>query len=234
MKILAIDTSAGPSSAAVLDGETLLVEFFLNTRQTHSQTLLTLVDGVLRCTQTELGEIGLFAVSAGPGSFTGVRIGVSCVKGLAFPRGTLCAGVSTLEAMAWNFYGIPGTVCAVMDARCGQVYNAVFASGEDGFCRLTEDRALSMEALAQECRAYPGPLYLVGDGALLCHQQENFQALGAKLPPQPARFQRAAGVAMAALRMQREGSAVPPERLMPVYLRLPQAERELRQRLAGK
>ena len=131
MKILAVDSSAIPASAAVWEDGRLLGEFYSNTRQTHSQTLLPMVENLLKCTQTALNEIDLFAVSAGPGSFTGVRIGVACVKGLAMPEDKPCAGVSTLEAIAWNLAHLRGTICAVMDARCQQVYNAVFeADGE--------------------------------------------------------------------------------------------------------
>ena len=126
MKILALDSSAVSASAAVLDDDKVLGEFFINTKQTHSQTLMPMVQQVLIQTKTSLEEIDLFAVSAGPGSFTGVRIGVACVKGMAFAQNKPCIGVSTLEAMAYPLSMLNGIICAVMDARCQQVYHALF------------------------------------------------------------------------------------------------------------
>lgn len=234
MKILALDSTATPASAALVEDGKLLGEFFINTRQTHSQTLLPMAESVLRCTETEINDIGLFAVSAGPGSFTGVRIGVACVKGLAMPGAVPCAGVSTLEAMAYNLAHLDAVICAVMDARCGQVYNAVFSSDGETVSRITEDRALSISDLAAECEKYKKPLYLVGDGANLCYNKGGFQALGAKLPPQPLLYQRAFGVAQAALAAFLRGDAVTPAALAPIYLRIPQAERELKRRMAKK
>lgn len=121
MKILALDSSAVSASAAVLDDDKVLGEFFINTKQTHSQTLMPMVQQVLTQTKTSLEEMDLFAVSAGPGSFTGVRIGVACVKGMAFAQNKPCIGVSTLEAMAYPLSMLNGIICAVMDARCQQV-----------------------------------------------------------------------------------------------------------------
>ena len=137
MRILAIDSSAGAASAAIWEDGSLLGEFFTNTRLTHSQTLMPMIGGVLDCARVPLESIDLFAVSAGPGSFTGVRIGVASIKGLAMAQGKPCAGVSTLEAMARNLAHLEGLVCAVMDARCGQVYNALFLAERGTLTRLT-------------------------------------------------------------------------------------------------
>ena len=230
MKILAVDSSAIPASAAVWEDGRLLGEFYSNTRQTHSQTLLPMVENLLKCTQTALNEIDLFAVSAGPGSFTGVRIGVACVKGLAMPEDKPCAGVSTLEAIAWNLAHLRGTICAVMDARCQQVYNAVFEADGESLRRLTPDRAIAIKDLAQEASGWEAPIYLVGDGAKLCHGSPEFSQLGAKLPPEHLLYQRASGVIAAALHTQPVSCA----QLAPVYLRMPQAERELRRKGAPR
>lgn len=230
MKILAVDSSAIPASAAVWEDGRLLGEFYSNTRQTHSQTLLPMVENLLKCTQTALNEIDLFAVSAGPGSFTGVRIGVACIKGLAMPEDKPCAGVSTLEAIAWNLAHLRGTICAVMDARCQQVYNAVFEADGESLRRLTPDRAIAIKDLAQEASGWKSPIYLVGDGAKLCHGSPEFSQLGAKLPPEHLQYQRASGVIAAALRSQPVSCA----QLAPVYLRMPQAERELRRKGASR
>ncbi|MBE6829198.1 MAG: tRNA (adenosine(37)-N6)-threonylcarbamoyltransferase complex dimerization subunit type 1 TsaB [Ruminococcaceae bacterium] len=234
MRILAIDSSATAASAALLDDDRLLGEFYINTRLTHSQTLMPMIDHLLQCTRTELGNVDLFAVSAGPGSFTGVRIGVASIKGLAMAQNKPCAGVSALEAMAQNLAHMDCTVCAVMDARCGQVYNAIFSAHENSVERITPDRALSIEDLAQECENYTKPIFLVGDGAKLCYNNERFKSLNAVLPPEHLLYQRAWGVAKSAQKVYEQGGAVSPAALMPIYLRPPQAERELKKRIKGE
>ena len=228
MLILAMDSSATPASAALLEDDKILSEFYIHTKQTHSQTLMPMVEAVLKLSGKTLDDLNCIAVSAGPGSFTGVRIGVSCVKGLAMTRNIPCAGVSTLRAMAENAKGMSGVVCAVMDARCGQVYNAMFRVEGDTVERISEDRALPISELAEECAAYGEKLLLVGDGAELCYK--TFAAFGAKLLQPQLRFQRASGVAYAAKALYESGETVTPDALMPVYLRLPQAERELKKK----
>jgi tRNA threonylcarbamoyladenosine biosynthesis protein TsaB len=232
MRILAIDSSAISASAAVMEDDRLLGEFFINTRQTHNQTLMPMVESVLKCTNVPLSSIDLFAVSAGPGSFTGVRIGVACVKGMAMPEKKPCAGVSTLEAIAYNLAHLNAIVCAVMDARCGQVYNAVFSANGGNLQRITEDRAISIEDLTKECKSigekYTKPLFLVGDGAKLCYNTSGFHELSAVLPPEHLLYQRAFGVAKSAADLYAQDKTVTPAALAPIYLRLPQAERELK------
>jgi tRNA threonylcarbamoyladenosine biosynthesis protein TsaB len=234
MRILAIDSSAISASAAVVEDDKLLGEFYINTRQTHSQTLMPMVEQVLKCTCVPLNSIDLFAVSAGPGSFTGVRIGVACIKGMAMADKKPCAGVSTLEAIAQNLAHMDAIVCAVMDARCGQVYNAVFTANGGKLQRITEDRAISIEDLTKECKTigekYSKPLFLVGDGAKLCYNTTGFHELNASLPPEHLLNQRAFGVAQSALALSEQGKTVTPAALAPIYLRMPQAERELRKR----
>ena len=229
MLILAIESSASPASVAVLEEDKLLGEFFLNTKQTHSQTLLPMVRNLLDSLGKTCADVDVMAVTNGPGSFTGVRIGVSCVKGLAMPNDTPCCGVSTLEAIAMPGRYYEGCViCAVMDARCGQVYNALFQVKNGTLQRLTTDRALSIAELSQECEAYGGKLILFGDGAALCY--ESFQTWGARISPPELRFQRASSVALLALESAKTEKTVTPQALAPSYLRLPQAERELRKR----
>ncbi|MCF2652038.1 tRNA (adenosine(37)-N6)-threonylcarbamoyltransferase complex dimerization subunit type 1 TsaB [Anaeromassilibacillus senegalensis] len=228
MLILALDSSASPASAALLEDGKILSEFYINTKQTHSQTLMPMAEAVLRLSAKTLDDVDCLAVSAGPGSFTGVRIGVSCVKGLAMARNIPCAGVSTLRAMAENARGMDGIVCAVMDARCGQVYNALFRVENGEIERLCADRALPISELYAECKAYGDKLLLVGDGAALCHK--TFSAFGARLLQPQQQFQRASGVAIAAQEQLCAGQTVTPDALMPIYLRLPQAERELKKK----
>lgn len=232
MLILALDSSAAPASVALLEDGKILSEFYINTKQTHSQTLMPMVESVLKLTNKTLDDVTCMAVSAGPGSFTGVRIGVSCVKGLSMTRNIPCAGVSTLRAMAENARQLTGIVCAVMDARCGQVYNALFRAESGKLTRLCDDRALPIAELLDECKTFAEKIYLVGDGAELCYK--TFAAIRAELLQPQLRFQRASGVAMAAQEMIENGQTVTPDALMPIYLRLPQAERELKAKNAQK
>ncbi len=223
MLILGIESSAGPASAAVVQDGRLLGEFFVNTRQTHSQTLLPMVKSLLANLSLKVRDLDCIAVANGPGSFTGVRIGVACVKGMALPNNTACCGISTLEGIAYGGAGLVGSIiCAAMDARCGQVYNALFEVEDTGLARLTEDRAISLEELGRECRSYGERLVLFGDGAQACYKE--FAAWGARLAPEPVRFQRAGSVALLA----GERQWVTAGELMPAYLRMPQAERELK------
>ncbi|HAH78131.1 MAG TPA: tRNA (adenosine(37)-N6)-threonylcarbamoyltransferase complex dimerization subunit type 1 TsaB [Ruminococcaceae bacterium] len=228
MKILAVDSSAVAASAALTQDGKILGEFYSNTGLTHSQTLMPMIAGLLHSTRTPLAGVDLFAVSAGPGSFTGIRIGVASVKGLAMPGGRPCIGVSTLEAIAWNLAHLDGTVCAVMDARCHQVYNAVFRAAGGGLKRLCPDRAISIADLAEECKSYAGPLFLVGDGARLCYNSAGFQKLRPSLPPEILLYQRASGVAKAAEAAYTPGYTAGAAELMPVYLRPAQAQRALK------
>lgn len=233
MLTLGIDSSASAASAAVVENGKLLGEFFVNTKQTHSQTLLPMVQGLLQTVGHSCNEVDVLAVSHGPGSFTGVRIGVACVKGIALPNDTPCVGVSTLEAIAYGGISVEGAVlCAVMDARCSQVYNALFQVEKGVLRRLTDDRALAIADLEKECRAYGEKLLLLGDGAALCHK--TFEAWGAKLAPESIRFQRASSVTLLGEQAAHQGSTVSASSLAPVYLRLPQAERELKKRLEKK
>jgi tRNA threonylcarbamoyladenosine biosynthesis protein TsaB len=227
MLLLAIDSSASAASAALVKDGKILGEFYCNVGLTHSQTLMPMIGSLFADVGAAVRDVGLFAVSAGPGSFTGIRIGIASVKGLAFSGDKPCVGVSTLEAIAWNLSLIEGTVCAVMDARCGQVYNAVFRAENGCLFRLTPDRAIAADKLAAECEKYPKPLFLVGDGAKLCYNMQGFRDLGAKLPPEPLLYQRAGGVAAAAAGAYAAGKTVSASQLVPVYLRPAQAERAL-------
>ena len=232
MKILALESTAVAGSAALVEDEKVLGEFYCNTALTHSQTLMPMVEQLLACTRTALEDVDLFAVTAGPGSFTGVRIGVSSVKGMAMALEKPCCAVSTLEAMACGASMVEGLVCALMDARCGQVYTALFRVSGGRVERLTKDSAVLAAEAAAACAAWPGEkLYLAGDGAALCAPLPDFRALNAVLLPEPVRYQRASGAARAALAMAGRGEVLSADRLAPIYLRVPQAERELKKRL---
>ena len=227
MKILAFDSSAKSASVALIDDNKIIGSFFINANLTHSQTLVPMANQLLENTQTDLNQIDALAVSVGPGSFTGVRIGVSIVKGLAMTSDKPCIPVSTLEAMAYNYIQENCTVVAVMDARCNQVYNANFSINNGVISRLCDDRALAIDDLYEEIKTINDKIILVGDGAELCYNSYKEKYTNIFLASEHIRYQNATSVAFAALNKDKI-SAV---QLMPVYLRLPQAQRELNKRL---
>ena len=225
--ILALESSAGACSAALCRGEEPVAQFWQNSGLTHSRTLLPMVDALLRESGHTLEEVGLIAVAAGPGSFTGLRIGVATAKGLAWPGDKPCAPCSTLESMAWPLAHLVGQVilCA-MDARRGQVYNALFRADGRGLERLTPDRAITLEELGRELKNDKNPKIVVGDGAKLCYNTLTEQNIPLTLAPPHLRQQSAWGVARAALALRERGGLVRGRELVPVYHRLSQAERE--------
>lgn len=226
MKIMALETSAKAVSVAVVEDGAVLAAAYQNIRLTHSVTLMPLMDGMLHNAGLTAADMDLIAVAAGPGSFTGLRIGVSAAKGLAWALGLPCCGVSTLEAMAENARMFEGTVICAMDARRQQIYNAVFDCRGGVLTRRCEDRAVALETLADELKNDTQPKIVVGDGAKLCDIYLNAQGISCRMAPPDSRYQKAAGVALAAERLAQEGQTVTAQTLRPVYLRLSQAERE--------
>ena len=234
-RILAIDTSAKAVSCAVMQDDRVLGSYFSDTGLTHSQTLLPMVQSLLSTVGLSVEELDALAVNAGPGSFTGVRIGVSTVKGLAFTHNTPCISVSTLEAMAYPLAVSADTViCCAMDARCQQVYAALFEKDASGCLRrLTPDEALSLSDLGVRLSELGRPVVLVGDGCNVCYAAFS-ETLPVSLAPSAVRMQSAVGTAAVAIDKWAKGETVSGDELLPTYLRLPQAERELRQRLAER
>ncbi|HIZ56876.1 MAG TPA: tRNA (adenosine(37)-N6)-threonylcarbamoyltransferase complex dimerization subunit type 1 TsaB [Firmicutes bacterium] len=230
MIILAIDSSAKTASAALCNENHVLAEFSAHTQLTHSQTLMPMTDSLFRAAGILPGEIDACAVACGPGSFTGLRIGIAAIKGLAQALGKPCVPVSTLEGLAQNLQGVceNSLICPVMDARCGQVYNALFDSAGGKLSRLTEDRAIAAEDLLKEVQDRGKTVFLVGDGADLCYNQYKEVCQEIRLAPPALRFQRAASIGLIGCRLLAEGKTVTPAHLMPAYLRLPQAERNLK------
>lgn len=227
MLILALESSAKAASAALVEDGRLVALSSQCSGLTHSRTLLPMAEDLLKNAEKTIRDVDLFAVAHGPGSFTGVRIGVSTVKGLAWATDKPCVGVSTLEAMAWHGLAAGGYICPVMDARRQQVYNALFAIRDGRPVRLTEDRPIALEELAPQLRELDSPVFLVGDGAALTAKYLASVQIPCRLAPDNLVWQSAWGVAMAALD-KAPGTA---DALLPVYLRLSQAERERQERM---
>ena len=226
MKILAFETSAKAASVALMDHGKLLGESYQNTGLTHSQTLMVMAEDLLKVCGLTVKDVEAVAVAAGPGSFTGVRIGVAAAKGFAWGRELPCYGVSTLEAMARSLGIWEGYVVPAMDARRSQVYTAVFRAEKGALTRVEEDMAISLAELGEKIKNYTEPVFLVGDGANLCYNTLLEEVPGLVLPPEHRMHQRAAGVALAAQRMADTGEPGNGAELTPNYLRLSQAERE--------
>ena len=230
MNILALECSAGPVSAAVSVDDIIVSNAFSNINVTHSETLLPMVENVLKSAGLTLGDIDAFAVSNGPGSFTGVRIGIAAVKGMAAADNSPCVPVSTLYAMAKRFEGINATICPVMDARRNQVYNALFRVDNGEVKRLTEDRAISALELTKELKNIEGFVYICGDGIKVVKDLIS-DMKNVLIAPTELRFQNATGVLLSGIDMIAKGDTVSPQELLPSYLRLSQAERELKEKL---
>lgn len=225
MKLLALESSARAASCAVLaDGE-VLAAAWQATGLTHSRTLLPMVEDLLKNSELSVDDMDAVAVAAGPGSFTGLRIGVAAVKGLAWAAEKPCVPVSTLEAMAWPLAHLEGNIVCAMDARRQQIYNAVFRAEAGELTRLREDRAVSLEEATGDLAELDGPLTIVGDGAGLCFDFLRSRGIPCRLAPAHLRLQSAVGAGLAAWRLW-PGGAVSAQELTPVYLRLSQAERE--------
>lgn len=224
MLILGLESSAVAGSCALCevsgDRTQLIAESFINTKQTHSQTLMPMAENMLKSVGVGFDKLDRVAVTSGPGSFTGVRIGVAAAKGLGYALDIPCVGVSALHAVALGLSGFEGVICAVMDARRSQFYNALFSAKGGKLERITPDRAISAEDLETELLDHHDKIYLAGDGAELAARL--FTKVNTEPAPPALRFPRASSVCIAS----QEYEAVTAAELMPVYLRLPQAERE--------
>ncbi len=229
MKILAFDCSAKAGSVALCEDEHLLGCSLFDAGRTHSEILLPMTEQLLQGLKLTIRDIDALAVTHGPGSFTGLRIGVATVKGLAFGGDIPCVGVSTLEALAQNLMPLDGLFCPVMDARRSEVYTALFQGKNGVLTRLTEDGAMPLSLLKDKLIAQNQPFYLVGDGYTVAKNYfTDFSDVMPTILPTPSflRTQNAFSVALCALRALHLGESVSHASLSPVYLRLPQAERE--------
>lgn len=235
MNILSLETSAKAVSCAVVSDGIPIASAWQQTGLTHSRTLMPMVEAMLKNSDMALRDMDAVAVAAGPGSFTGLRIGIAAAKGLAWGAEKPCIAVSTLEAMATPLSHLEGQlILCAMDARRQQIYNALFLAQKDGLTRLAEDRAIALEELAAELAEEARPITIVGDGAALCHDFLSRAGIPCHLAPVHLRAQSAVGVGLAAWPLAQAGAFLTAQELAPVYLRLSQAERERLEKLRGQ
>ncbi|MGN0525966.1 MAG: tRNA (adenosine(37)-N6)-threonylcarbamoyltransferase complex dimerization subunit type 1 TsaB [Acutalibacteraceae bacterium] len=235
MKILGVDSTATSASASVLSDDKILSLEFSNTGLTHSQTLLPMVNNALKTAKLSINDIDYFAVSNGPGSFTGVRIGVALIKGLSQPLNKKCVAISTLEVIAKPLENTGVLAVAVMDARCNQVYTAQFDC-ENGLNRVTPDEAITIDELTENLSSVNKTIVLIGDGANICFKKMKDVLSNVRIAPLVIRYQSAASVAAIAKEKIEadKDSAISSSELLPSYLRLSQAERELKKKNESK
>lgn len=232
-----MESSATASSVSYVKDEKILGQYYINAGLTHSTTLMPMVQGMLENAKLSLDNVDYYAVSVGPGSFTGLRIGISAIKGIALAKNKPCVAVSTLEAMAYNYVYTDTLVCAVIDARCNRFFNAIFKCSADGTVeRLCEDRALSYEEIAQELTSIYSneKIVLVGDGAIMAQKLMGDLVPNLTIAPPHLMYQQSNGVAMVAQNMIEQGKVVTSQQLLPSYLSLPQAQKELQKKLSNK
>ena len=231
MIVLAFDGTAKAASVAVSDGEKVLGCYTIDNGLTQSELLLPMAENLLKSLKLSFNDVELYATSVGPGSFTGVRIGVSLVKGLAFGKNIPCIPISTLEALAENLSPINATIVPCMDARRGQVYSATFQGDGEKLTRVTEDRAISLLDLAEELKNADGEVYLCGDGYNVAMNALSAAGLKISKTPELLICQNAGSVARVAYRKYMNGEVTNDIDLSPLYLRMPQAERERLERI---
>ncbi len=231
MKILSLDSSSVTASVAITENGNILSEKFINNGLTHSQTLMPMVEEVLNESGISIKEIDLFAITNGPGSFTGVRIGISAVKGIADALNKKCFAVSTLEAIAEPLKNQDVIACAVMDARCNQVYTASFNLGN----RLCEDKAVLIDELGNELKQYDKKIVFIGDGSVLCYEKLHEIIQNCEISAENIRYIHGSSVGfLAEDKINNDEEPLDSANLVPFYLRLPQAERELNNKKALK
>ena len=228
MNILALETSAKAASCALLSDGVLVAEFFTNAGLTHSETIMQMVENMMDCAKRDLRSVDVFAAATGPGSFTGLRIGISAVKGMSLALDKPCCPVSTLEALSFNIAAFNGVAVPLMDARREQVYTALFRNDDGAVTRLSDDGAVSIDEVCEMLKDFKEPVMLVGDGAMLYHAELSGKLQNVRLAPKALLHQRAASVAyLAQKELERGRGTFATDDLAPVYLRLSQAEREL-------
>lgn len=231
MKILAVDSSGLVASVALVEDDNLIAEYTVHYKKTHSQTLLPMLDEIVRMTETQLSETDAIAVAAGPGSFTGLRIGAATVKGLGLALEKPIIGIPTVEALAMNLYGAGGVICPLMDARRNQVYTGIYRFVDGALVIIKDSCAVALEEILNELNAMGEPVSFLGDGVAVYKEQiEQLLGVPHQYAPAHVNKQRASAVAVCALRRLAEGVCESADAFSPVYLRLSQAERERKER----
>ena len=224
MKILSVDSSSVSASVSITKNGITLAESFINNGLTHSQTLMPMVEKTLKDSGVSIKDIDLFAITNGPGSFTGVRIGIASVKGMADALNKKCMAISTLEAIAEPLKNEDSIACAVMDARCNQVYTAIFENGK----RLCEDKAVLIDELGVELKNYNKKVVFIGDGSVLCYEKLKDIVTDISVADENIRYIHASSIGrLAEDKIENGEEPIDSAKLVPYYLRLPQAEREL-------
>lgn len=225
MKILSVDSSSVTASVAITENGNILAENFINNGLTHSQTLMPMVEKTIGESGISVKDIDMFAITHGPGSFTGVRIGIASIKGMADALDKKCIAVSTLEALAQPLKNDDVIACAVMDARCNQVYTALFCKGE----RLCNDKAILIDELGEELKEYDKKIVFIGDGSVLCYDKLNEIIQNCDVADEKIRYVHGSSIGFVAEDKIKNGEEpINSANLVPFYLRLPQAERELK------
>ena len=232
MIILAFDSTAKAASVAVCDDEKLLALYNIDNGLTQSELLLPMAENMLKSLQLSFSDVDLLTAAVGPGSFTGVRIGVALVKGIAFGRDIPCVSVSTLDALAENLAGLDGIIVPCMDARRQQVYTATYRGKDGKLEKLTPDRAIAITELAAELKEYDEPIYLSGDGYEVARRRLMAEGVTVMHTPELLITENAYSIAKIAKRKYDTGEYVSDLEIAPTYLRVPQAERERLERLA--
>lgn len=232
MKLLAIDSSGMVASVAVLSEDKLIGEYTINNKKTHSQTLLPMIDEMMKMIGMEIDEMDAIAIAAGPGSFTGLRIGSATAKGLAFALNKPIISVPTLEAMAYNLFGTSQLLCPIMDARNKQVFTGMYRYEGDKLVQVMEQTVMAVEDLCSKINEMNVETIFLGDGVDVYRDmlQEKIST-SIRFAPAHLKNQRASAVAMCGFRLYQEGKVDTADSHVPEYLRLSQAEREMQEKL---
>lgn len=235
MKILALDSSGLVASVAVTEDDNLLAEYTVNYKKTHSQTLLPMLDEISRMIELDLESIDAIAVAAGPGSFTGLRIGSATAKGLGLALSKPLIGVPTVEALAYNLYDVPGLICPIMDARRRQVYTGLYSFEQHQMKTVKEQTAMGIEELTEELNQKNQPVIFLGDGVAVYRDTiKEKLTVPFDFAPVHLNKQRAGAVAALGARYYAEGKTETAREHQPEYLRVSQAERDRAEREAKK
>ena len=234
MKILALDSSGNVATVGIAENDELIYEQYANTGLTHSKNLVPMIDNALAFCGLKPSDIDLYAVSKGPGSFTGIRIGISAVKAMSWACNKPCCGVSSLEALAWNNISSRDKICCVTDLVGGKLYNAFFESDGTQIIRLSEDAAMTPDELAEQIKSENKKCLLVGNAAEIFANYIQQCGTDVKIAPKNVRYQHAYGVARSAYASFLNNDYTTADGLLPSYIRIPQAEQERLNKIKGE